>query len=163
MLAASAALVDSNRKDLIESIVTETGFTHGDAKGEVDRCVETLRLSAEESTRITGEMVPIESAPGQKRRMGYTLRVPVGVVGAITPYNSPLNTVAHKVGPALAAGNAVVLKPALQTPLTAGLLCRAVMDAGLPPGYLNLVHGSGETTGQALLDSDAEARRRPST
>ena len=153
ILLGAARGVEERRDRIIETIVAESGFTVSDGAAEVTRCVETLTLSAEESKRITGEMIPIEAAPGQSKRMGYTIRVPVGVVCAITPFNSPLNTVAHKVGPALAAGNAVVLKPASYTPLTAGLLAEALVDAGLPAGYLNLVHGPGAELGAWLLEN----------
>ena len=95
-----------------------TGFTPADADTEITRAVATMRLSAEESVRIAGEEVPVAAAPGSEGRLAFTIRVPVGVVAAIAPFNAPLNTVAHKVGPALAAGNAVVLKPATLTPLT---------------------------------------------
>lgn len=144
ILRRAAALIGERRDELLQLIPAETGFTVADARSEVDRCVQTLTESAEEAKRITGEMVPIEAAPGQRGRMAYTIRVPVGVVCAITPFNSPLNTVSHKVAPALAAGNAVVLKPSEQTPGTADMLCRAFVDAGLPPGFLNLLHGAGD-------------------
>src|SRR5262249_4793820 len=100
-------------------------------------------------------MVPIDGAPGQEHRLAFTLRVPVGVVCAITPFNSPLNTVAHKIGPALAAGNAVVLKPASITPISATLLCEVLLEAGVPPAYRNLVQGGGSTVGRWLLDERA--------
>jgi succinate-semialdehyde dehydrogenase/glutarate-semialdehyde dehydrogenase len=90
-------------------------------------------------------------APGHEHRIGFTLRVPRGVVCAITPFNAPLNTVAHKIAPALAAGNAVVLKPAEQPPMCANHLARLLSDAGLPAGYFNVVHGRGETVGERLL------------
>jgi succinate-semialdehyde dehydrogenase/glutarate-semialdehyde dehydrogenase len=96
-------------------------------------------------------MVPIEAAQGVKNRLGFTIRVPRGVVCAITPFNSPLNTVAHKLGPALAGGNSVVLKPSEYTPLTAIELCKALIDGGLPPDLLALVHGEGATVGRQLL------------
>ena len=110
-----------------------------------------MRLSAEESVRIAGEEVPVAAAPGSEGRLAFTIRVPVGVVAAIAPFNAPLNTVAHKVGPALAAGNAVVLKPAEQTPLCSVALAQILLDAGLPPGFLQLVCGPGETVGAALV------------
>ncbi len=151
ILLEAAGRVDGDRVELQETITAETGFTLADAQGEVDRCIQTLTLSAEEAKRITGQMVPIEAAPRQRQRMAYTIRVPRGVVCAVTPFNSPLNTVAHKIAPALASGNTVVLKPSSYTPLTAALLCRAIMDAGLPEGHLNLIFGSGRTVGAWLL------------
>jgi succinate-semialdehyde dehydrogenase/glutarate-semialdehyde dehydrogenase len=151
-LNRAAELVDRSREAFIDTIIAETGFTRSDATGEVNRTIQTLILSAEEAKRICGEMVPLEAAPGVSRRLGFTIRVPVGVVCAITPFNSPLNTVAHKVAPALAAGNSVVLKPANVTPLTATRFCFLLMEAGVPPGFLQLLHGEGAQVGQWLLE-----------
>ena len=111
----------------------------------------TLELSAEEAKRLVGDMVPMEAAQGVKNRLGFTLRGPRGVVCAITPFNSPLNTLAHKVGPALAGGNAVVIKPSEYTPLTAVELCKVLIEAGLPTDLLALVHGDGGVIGPQLL------------
>jgi succinate-semialdehyde dehydrogenase / glutarate-semialdehyde dehydrogenase len=152
ILHRAADLLESRRELFTATIVAETGFTITDAQGEVTRAVQTLLACAEEAKRIAGEMVPIDAAPGQENRLAFTLRLPVGVVCAITPFNSPLNTVAHKVAPALAAGNAVVLKPATQTPLTAELLCRLLIEAGTPTGFLHLVQGDGASVGQWLLE-----------
>jgi succinate-semialdehyde dehydrogenase/glutarate-semialdehyde dehydrogenase len=152
ILHRAAELLESRGQDFTSTMVAESGFTITDAENEVARGIQTLLISAEEAKRIVGELVPIDGAPGQENRMAFTIRLPVGVVCAITPFNSPLNTVIHKVGPALAAGNAVVLKPATQTPLTAELLCRLMTDVGLPAGYLNLVHGSGPEAGMWLLE-----------
>ena len=152
ILHRAAAIVESRRADFASTIVAESGFTISDAQTEVSRTIQTFLLCAEESKRISGEVVPIDGAPGQENRLAFTLRHPVGVVCAITPFNSPLNTVAHKVGPALAAGNTVVLKPATQTPLTAALLCEALAAAGVPAGHLNLVHGEGSEVGAWLLE-----------
>ena len=110
------------------------GLYPADAATELARAVGTLRLSAEEAIRIAGEEVPVAATPGSENRLAFTIRVPVGVVVAITPFNAPLNTVAHKIGPAIAAGNAVVLKPAEQTPLSSMALARILLEAGLPPG-----------------------------
>jgi succinate-semialdehyde dehydrogenase/glutarate-semialdehyde dehydrogenase len=152
ILHRAAALVERGRDRFVGSIVAESGFTVRDAEAEVARATQTLLGCAEEAKRIAGEMVPIDGAPAQEHRFAFTLRVPVGVVCAITPFNSPLNTVAHKLGPALAAGNTVVLKPPTQTPLTAALLCATLVEAGVPPGHLNLVHGTGDTVGRWLLE-----------
>ncbi len=119
MLDRARVLVEQHAQEFVRTMQMEAGFTASDAQGEVRRCLETLRLSAEEARRLAGEVIPLAGAPGQSGRVGFTLRVPLGVVAAITPFNSPLNTVAHKVAPALAAGNAVILKPASATPLTA--------------------------------------------
>jgi succinate-semialdehyde dehydrogenase/glutarate-semialdehyde dehydrogenase len=128
----------------------EVGFPASDGLGELRRCVTTFRLSAEEARNFCGEMVPIEGAPSQAGRMGFTLRVPLGVVCAITPFNAPLNTVAHKVAPALAAGNAVVLKPSTNTPTTACIMAEALLEAGLPPGLMSVIHGGAESAGWLL-------------
>jgi succinate-semialdehyde dehydrogenase/glutarate-semialdehyde dehydrogenase len=152
-ILCKAADIILSRKAALEKLMTaEAGFTAPDGDNEVRRCVETLRLSAEEAKRLDGELVPMGAAPGLKDRMGFTIRVPRGVVCAITPFNSPLNTVAHKLGPALAGGNAVVLKPSALTPATAVELGRALVDAGLPPRLLAIVHGSGEEVGRQLID-----------
>jgi len=156
-LQRAAALIETRRAEIKSTIVAESGFTVSDADGEIARTIQTLLLCAEESKRIVGEMVPIDGAPGQENRLAFTIRMPVGVVCAITPFNSPLNTVAHKVGPALAAGNSVVLKPATQTPLTAAILCEVLMEAGAPPGFLNLVQGEGPEVGEWLLQEQQVA------
>jgi succinate-semialdehyde dehydrogenase / glutarate-semialdehyde dehydrogenase len=142
ILSRAADLLAARKAQFVDAMVKETGE-------------ETLRLSAEEAKRITGEMIPISSFPGQERRMAFTLRVPVGVVCAITPFNSPLNTVMHKVAPALAAGNPVVLKPAGYTPLCSSLLCELLVEAGLPAGFISLVNGPGGSLGDWLLAEQA--------
>lgn len=152
ILARASELIDERRDDLVRAIVSESGFTVQDATGEVNRAVQTLLLSGEEAKRLHGDVVPFEGAPGVTGRVGYTIRRPIGVVCAITPFNSPLNTVCHKVGPALAAGNPVALKPALATPMTAVKLAEILLDAGLPPHLLAVLHGGGPTVGQALLE-----------
>ncbi len=151
ILSAAAGLVTERADALRESYVAETGFTLADADGEIARAATTLRLCAEEAIRIAGEEVPLGVTPGGERRLALTIRVPVGVVGAIAPFNAPLNTVAHKIGPAIAAGNAVVLKPAEATPLSSIALAQILSDAGLPDGNLNLVCGPGHIVGSELV------------
>jgi acyl-CoA reductase-like NAD-dependent aldehyde dehydrogenase len=153
ILHRASLLVEQRRRELIETIIAESGFTFSDASAELNRAIQTLLLSAEEAKRIHGEVVPIDGAPGQARRMAFTIRVPRGVVCAITPFNAPLNTVAHKIAPALAAGNSVVLKPASYTPLTAASLCQILIDAGLPPTHISLVHGAGGEVGRLLAEN----------
>jgi len=153
VLESAAALVQEREDAFVRTMQMEAGFTASDAAGEVRRCVQTLRLSAEEARRVNGEMVPLAGAPQQAGRLGFTLRVPLGVVLAITPFNSPLNTVAHKIAPAFAAGNAVVLKPATSTPLTACLLAQAFVDAGIPAGFLSVIHGSAQVAGWLIDDA----------
>jgi acyl-CoA reductase-like NAD-dependent aldehyde dehydrogenase len=117
----------------------------------VDRSVEPFTFAGEEARRIHGETVPMDASVFGENRVGFYLRAPLGVVSAITPFNFPLNLVAHKVAPALAAGNAVVLKPAEETPLTAVAMADCLREAGLPDGVLELVHGDGPITGEALV------------
>ena len=105
------------------------------------RAIQTILIAAEEGKRLVGEMIPIEGAPGHSHRMAFTVRVPRGVVCAITSFNAPLNFVAHKVAPALASGNTVVVKAPQATPFSAALLSQILLDAGLPPGHVNVVQG----------------------
>ncbi|MDO9358040.1 MAG: aldehyde dehydrogenase family protein [Polaromonas sp.] len=156
VLRKTAELIERNSERFVSVMVHEAGFTASDAQGEVDRSLVTLRLCAEESTRLVGQAVSFAGSAGQHQRLGFTLRMPLGVVCAITPFNSPLNTVIHKIGPAIAGGNSVVLKPSALAPLSSALLCETLLEAGLPPDMLALVHG-GESVGQALLDEPAIA------
>ena len=156
ILKRAGELIEKNQDAFRQTMIAETGFTRADVDNEIARCKQTLRLSAEEATRIVGEMVPLSVAPGQQDRIGFTLWQPIGVVAAITPFNSPLNTVTHKIAPAIAAGNSVVLKPSLYTPLTANLLCRALIEAGLPPEFLSLLNGPGAVG--AVLAADERVR-----
>lgn len=152
ILRRAAVLIAERRQAFVDAMVAEAGFTLPDAASEVDRAVITLNLTAEECTRLVGDMVPFAASPGAHQRLGYTVRHPIGIVCAITPFNSPLNTVLHKVAPAFGAGNTVVLKPSALTPLTAALLGQALLDAGLPANFLAVLQGEGDTVGQWLLD-----------
>lgn len=151
ILDRAAALIEQRAPEIVATMQREAGFTQSDASGELRRTVQTFRLSAEEARRLAGDVIPLAGAPQQEGRFGFTLRVPLGVVCAITPFNAPLNTVSHKVAPALAAGNAVVLKPSSHTPRTANLLAEILLAAGLPPGLLAVVHGGAQVV-QWLLD-----------
>jgi succinate-semialdehyde dehydrogenase/glutarate-semialdehyde dehydrogenase len=153
VLERASALVEARLQDFVRVMQMEAGFTATDATGEIRRCVQTLKLSAEEARRLSGEMVPLAGAPQQAGRIGFTLRVPLGVVAAITPFNSPLNTVTHKIAPAFAAGNAVVLKPASYTPLTACKLVEVMLEAGMPRGFLSVLTGSVPVASVLLQDS----------
>ncbi|MBN9653246.1 aldehyde dehydrogenase family protein [Halobacillus sp. GSS1] len=124
------------------------------ARGEVGRTIETYKFAAEEAKRIHGETIPMDAAKSGRGRFGYTVREPVGVVAAITPFNFPFNLVAHKLGPAIAAGNPVVLKPAKQTPLSALFTADLFQQAGLPDGALNVVTGKGSEIGDLLVKHD---------
>lgn len=151
LLMKAASLIHARRDELALTMAYEAGKPLRDALAEVDRAADTFTCSAEEAKRIHGEMVPLDATPGSENRLAFTLRVPVGVVCAITPFNFPINMVAHKVAPALAAGNAVVLKPASYTPIVAAKLCAILAEAGLPPGWLNMVVGPGDSVGGALV------------
>jgi succinate-semialdehyde dehydrogenase/glutarate-semialdehyde dehydrogenase len=153
-LMAAAGLVERHHDELAGLITAEGGLPITDASAEVARAVQTLIVSAEESKRLVGEMVPIESAPGQSHRMAFTIRVPRGVVCGITAFNSPLNMICHKIAPALAAGNTVVVKPSELAPLTPSRFFELLLEAGFPPGHVNLVHGPGARVGQWLVDNE---------
>ncbi|MDH4094017.1 MAG: aldehyde dehydrogenase family protein [Betaproteobacteria bacterium] len=152
ILERAAALLEPKAEEFVRIMQMEAGFTAADAQGEVRRCVQTLKLSAEEARRLAGEVIPLAGAPQQAGRLGFTLRVPLGVVLAITPFNSPLNTVAHKIAPAFAAGNAVILKPSSATPLTAFKLAEVLLEAGLPAGFLSVIPGSAQVAAWLIAD-----------
>lgn len=137
-----------------EVIARESAKPISFAKGEVSRTIETYKFAAEEAKRIHGETIPFDAAPGGAGRIGYTVRKPIGVIGAITPFNFPMNLVAHKVGPAIASGNSIVLKPATQTPLSALYIAELFKEAGLPDGVLNVVTGLGSVVGEAIIKDD---------
>jgi len=152
ILLRAAGLIRSRLDELAMTMAYEAGKPLRDAWAEAERAADTFTWSAEEAKRIHGEMVPLEATPGSENRLAFTMRVPVGVVCAITPFNFPLNLVAHKVAPALAAGNAVILKPASYTPIVSAKLCAILTEAGLPPGWLNFIVGPGDSVGKALLN-----------
>ena len=153
ILMRVSELIEKRREEFVRTIVSEAGFPASDASNEVSRAVQTFIVSAEESKRLTGEVVPIEAAPGNAHRMAFSIRVPRGVVCGITSFNSPLNMVAHKVAPALASGNTVVIKPPQTTPFSAALLFRLLLEAGLPASHANLVQGPGSELGRWLTDN----------
>jgi succinate-semialdehyde dehydrogenase / glutarate-semialdehyde dehydrogenase len=146
-------LIERQREELATTITAEAGFPIADAQNEVTRAIQTFLISAEEAKRLVGEVIPIESAPGNAHRTAFTIRVPRGVVCGITSFNAPLNFVAHKAGPALASGNTVVLKAPQSTPFSAALLCQILLEAGLPPGHVNLVQGPGSEVGRWLVEN----------
>lgn len=158
ILRRTAQLMSERIDELGRTISLEEGKTLPEGCGEVGRSVATLELSAEEAKRLDGEVLPLDAAPGHAGQLGFTLRVPVGVVAAISPFNFPLNLVCHKVGPALAAGNSVVLKPASDTPLVALKLTEILLEAGLPPSALSCITGSGGLLGDAIT-SDRRVRK----
>jgi acyl-CoA reductase-like NAD-dependent aldehyde dehydrogenase len=134
-------------------IVAEAGKPIKDARIEAGRAVQTFRLASEEAKRIHGEEIPLSGTPGSENRIGMTIRVPLGVVCAIAPFNSPLNQLNHKVPTGLAAGNGVIVKPPEITPLSAIRLMKSIQKAGLPAGAINMVQGRGEVVGEWLLDN----------
>jgi acyl-CoA reductase-like NAD-dependent aldehyde dehydrogenase len=153
VLDAVSRAIEAEADQYTALIVAEAGKPIRDARVEVWRAAQTFRLAAEEAKRIHGEEVPVAATPGSEKRLAFTVRVPLGVVCAITPFNSPLNQMNHKVPTALAGGNAVVLKPPEVTPLSAVKLLRTMMDAGLPPGAVNMLQGQGERVGEWLLEN----------
>ena len=151
ILHRAAAHIEANHEAYARTIALEGIKTIREARKEVTRCIQTLRISAEEARRITGETFPFDQMPGSENRVGYYLREPIGVIGAITPFNDPLNLVAHKVGPAIAAGNAIIVKPDSKTPLSALMLAQAFTEADVPPGMLQVVTGPGREIGDLLV------------
>jgi len=154
ILVETAQEIRKRREELANLITSESGKVLKESLIEVDRAYQTLLFSAEESKRISGEAIPIRVAPGLKKDLGLTIYEPLGVIAAICPFNYPLNLVLHKIGPAIAAGNTIVLKPATSTPLTALELGKILMDNGLPAGVLNIITGKGSEIGNALVESE---------
>jgi len=157
VLRQVADQLQERHEEFAQVIAREGIKTIREARKEVTRCIETLRISAEEARRLGGEIIAFDQMPGSENRFGYFKRLPVGVVLAITPYNDPLNLVAHKIGPAIAAGNAVILKPHSATPLSARNLVKLFAATELPTGVLQLVTGSGAIIGEQLV-SDPRVR-----
>ena len=150
ILRRAADLMAQRAEDLARTITNEEGKVIAEGRAEVQRAIQTITLSSEEAKRLHGETVPLDAAPGATTQFGFTIRVPVGVVAAISPFNFPLNLVCHKVGPALAAGNAVVLKPAGDTPLSALKLTEILLEAGLPAEAIQCITGPGGEIGDPL-------------
>lgn len=150
LLQAAARLLVERTADIARTITLEEGKVLAESQLEVSRAAETITVAAEEAKRISGEVIPLDAAPGGAGKFGFTLRVPCGIVAAICPFNFPLNLVAHKVAPALAAGNAVLIKPAGNTPLTAIKLVKVLLDAGFPPQAIACITGPGTELGKAI-------------
>jgi len=156
--AAELVAEESVFEDLARTIALEAAKPITTARAEVLRCISTFRFAAAACRTVAGEVLPLDAAQAGEGRLGFTLRVPVGVVGAITPFNFPLNLVAHKLAPAIAAGCPVVLKPAHQTPLTGIKLAELLLDrCGLPAGWLHVITGEGREVGAALVAHDEVA------
>jgi len=154
ILYKAAQIMQERYEELAVTIATEGSKTIGEARKEVGRAINTITISAEEARRIDGETIPFDSAPGSENRVGYYYRFPIGIIAAITPFNDPLNLVAHKLGPAIAGGNSVVCKPATVTPLSALKLGEILLEAGLPGEVLSVVTGHGHEIGDALVTDE---------
>ncbi|HEX3807155.1 MAG TPA: aldehyde dehydrogenase family protein [Gaiellaceae bacterium] len=154
ILDTTARLLDERREEAARTISAEAGKPLKAARVEAQRAVSTYTFAAVEARRLAGEMVPMDASAAGEGKLGFTLRLPIGIVGAISPFNFPLNLVAHKIAPALAAGCPVVLKPASATPLSALLLAELEEEAGLPAGWLSVVTGSASEIGDALVEDD---------
>ena len=150
VLTAAAARIERRADEYAWVIAREGSKTIREARREPPRAATILRLSAELGRQLAGETLPFDSRAGSEHRVGYYLRSPAGIVAAITPFNDPLAMAAHKTAPALAAGNAVVLKPASATPMSALMLAEDLVAAGLPTGRLNVITGAGHVVGEAL-------------
>ena len=151
ILYKTAEIIKDRQEEFAKTIASEGSKTIKEARKEASRCVDTIMISAEEARRVVGETIPFDSREGSENRLGYYYRFPIGIIVAITPFNDPLNLVAHKVGPAIAGGNSVVLKPATVTPLSALKLGEAFIEAGLPWKILNIVTGKASKIGDALV------------
>lgn len=154
ILEKLALLLEERLEEAAKIIALEAAKPLKTARQEVERTVETYKFAAEEAKRIHGETLSLDAARGGENRLAYTVREPIGVIGAITPFNFPMNLVAHKVGPAIASGNSIVLKPASQTPLSSFFIAELLEEAGLPAGALNVVTGSGRVVGDKLVTDD---------
>ncbi|TVZ76748.1 aldehyde dehydrogenase family protein [Streptomyces sp. BK340] len=152
ILESAAGLVGERAEEFARLIVEEAGKTIRQARKEVSRCVNTLKLSAHEAIRNAGEVIPFDAFPGSENRQGWFTREPLGIIAAITPYNDPLNLVAHKLGPAVAAGNAVILKPSDLAPLSAIELVDTLIEAGLPAEVITVATGGAEL-GEAIVSA----------
>ena len=152
-----AVLLREQTEQIAGLITSETGKTIREARAEVGRAVQTCKFAAAEARRLGGESVPLEATPNGVGKLGFAMRVPVGVVAAITPFNFPLNTVAHKVAPAIAAGCPVVLKPAPETPLTAIRFVELLVEAGMPADWVLVVTDDEKEAGEALVQHPTPA------
>ena len=153
ILDRAAARLTERREEFARIIAREAAKPIKTARVEAERAVGTFQFAAAEARKLGGEMIPLDAIPSGEGKLGFTLRVPIGVVGAIAPFNFPLNLVVHKVGPAIAAGCPVVLKPASQTPFSSLALAQMLVEeCGLPADYLQVVTGGGGTVGNAIVD-----------
>ena len=149
-----AALLAERQDEVARTICAEAGKPMKAARVEASRAISTFTMAGVEARKLAGDVLPMDASPAGDGKLAFTIRVPIGIVGAISPFNFPLNLVAHKIAPALAAGCAVVLKPAGQTPLSALLLAELELEAGLPPGWLNVVCGPASEIGDVLVEDE---------
>jgi acyl-CoA reductase-like NAD-dependent aldehyde dehydrogenase len=149
-----AELLKEKQEEFAQIICLEAAKPISAARGEVGRGIQALTFAAEEAKRLTGEYISLEAAPGGEGRYAFTTYEPIGIVGAITPFNFPLNLVIHKLGPSFAAGNSIIIKPAEQTPLTSLKLAELFKEAGAPDGAVNVVPGEGPSLGKVLLNDE---------
>ena len=154
ILTRVSQLLAERHEEIARTISAEAGKPLKAARAEAKRAVSTYTSAAVAARTLAGDMIPMDASPAGEGKLGFTIRTPIGIVGAITPFNFPLNLVAHKVAPALAAGCAVVLKPASQTPLSALLLAELELEAGLPPGWLNVVVGPASEIGGVFVEDE---------
>lgn len=153
ILQKAAQYIEEHSEEYVKILALESSKTIREARKEVTRCIETIKISAEEARRITGETLAFDQMQGGENKVGYFQRFPMGIVLAITPFNDPLNLVAHKVGPAIAAGNSIIVKPATVTPLSALKLEEAFVNAGLPPKILTVLPGKVSEIGDILVEN----------
>jgi acyl-CoA reductase-like NAD-dependent aldehyde dehydrogenase len=154
ILVKVAGLIGRRHEEVARTISDEAGKPIKTARVEASRAMSTYTFAAVEARKLAGEMIPMESAQAGEGKLGFTVRKPIGVVGAISPFNFPCNLVAHKLAPALAAGCPVVLKPASATPLSALLLAELELEAGLPAGWLNVLVGPASEIGDVLVEDE---------
>lgn len=154
ILAKAVELIGERQEEFAKIIACEGIKTIREARKEVMRAMDTMRISAEEARRLCGETIPFDQLRSGENRFGYYARMPIGVIGAITPFNDPLNLVLHKVGPAIASGNTVIVKPHSATPLSALLLAEVLQQAGLPEGILQVITGRGSEIGDQLVSDE---------
>ena len=158
ILHRAGDLIVRDQESLARTLTREEGKVISEARTEVSRAAEIIYLSAEEAKRLGSEVIPLDGGPGVRNKFGFTVRVPCGVVAAVAPFNFPLHLVCHKVGPALAAGNAVVVKPATDTPLVGVRVIELLLEAGIPEEAVHVITGPGSEIGDALV-SDHRVRK----
>ncbi|MCP1715376.1 acyl-CoA reductase-like NAD-dependent aldehyde dehydrogenase [Methanocalculus alkaliphilus] len=152
ILHTIAALLEERRSELVDALIAEGGKVRKVADGEVTRAIETITISAEEASRITGTIIPLDRTPGGAGHTGHLIRVPVGPLLAITPFNYPLNLACHKIGPAIAIGAPFLLKPATATPLSSLILAEIILDAGYPPEAVSVIPAPGSVADAIIGD-----------